>query len=199
MKKALLAVVASCLSAFAGDYADASLVVNLQEVSSDGVEVSWEGNGTFTGNIGIDLTFINFGTFLGSGIGDPESFVFSQPLTLSGIDLSTSSPYTNNYTGFDLRNQSGDDILFDSSGTNLVTGDTFTASGSAIVTGLAFSDLVPGTYSGSGVDSTRFGGVTLVIAAIPEPTAFVFGGLVSLGFVGLIVTRRRRKTASEPR
>ena len=69
----------------------------------------------------------------------------------------------------------------------------YDASGTSLVTGLAFADLAIGSYAGSNSrDARRLGGFTLHVSAqpVPSPTAvtLLLGALAVLGW------RRRSQT-----
>ena len=186
-------LVAAVLVLFA-NVAQANLVVTLQEVSGGNVEISWSSNMTVISDTDGGPSQLHFDDLSGSpfsvdaGIagGGGTEFILSSDLTLSGTDISDGgAPYTKSYGRLTLisNNMGSKDLRLEGAGAASVieTGDTYAlSSGSAIVNGLNFSDLNVGTYSSTMGDSGVFGSMTLVVSAVPEPSAFLFGTVVCL-------------------
>ncbi len=201
----LLLIYASLLSPLDTGLCRANLAITLQKVGVDGVRISWTGSGTIGGSSAAELqdvlSFNNFdGGLYGPAINDPgEGLVYSlsAPLSLTGMNAAMTMSYNNTYESLRLDNETADDLDL-LSGTNfaaaggqlsLQAGDSYEASGSTTVTGLSFSDLMPGTYEAFNTsgDTVLFGGVTLNITAVPEPSGLLFGGVVC----GLLAMKKR--------
>jgi hypothetical protein len=192
MKKVLLALVAmlpgTCL---------ANLVITFQQTAGNQVLASWSGSGELTGSgsVGLVLGFQNLLSNPGP-VNASFAGIGSSGLTLSGVDVSTNSNYSNNYSNIDITNGvgSGLDSLFMSGIglTFLEVGDTYTAMGSSILSGISFSDLNVGSYVSTTNDGVRFGSgnVTLNVVAIPEGNGIVFVGL-AMCTTGLIFYGRQ--------
>ncbi|MEM8943645.1 MAG: hypothetical protein AAGD11_00565 [Planctomycetota bacterium] len=161
--------------------AHADLVFTLREAPSDGVIGSVSGSGTFDNtSLGITNVFNvdDVGEFTDVGF---FNFVFVTPLTFApGITIGSVT--------IDDDGIGNDDFFWfinPPASNGLVP---YSASGSSVLAGLSFSDLVPGTYSSpTHPQSVALGGFTLNIVAIPEPSAFLCFGLV-----GVLESCRRR-------
>lgn len=170
--------------------ARADLVINLEEMTGNGVRMELSGSGTVdTGggaNPGATLDFLNFS-------GNP--FALSLPTTSSNFSLSgstaaflldgaTTSPVTTFRTQRSASAGGSDiDLLVSQAISN---GQTFVASGSATIDGLLFSDLNVGVYTSSDGDSSDFGDVTLNISpatAVPEAQSLLVVLLASAGLL----------------
>lgn len=183
-------LVAAVLVLFA-NVAQANLVVTLTETPDGDVEIAWSSSTAVisgddnSGAFQLHFDFLGGSPFNAGIIGGGGSeFTLSSDLTLSGTDASDGgSAFANTYNEITLINNPGSKNLRLEGGAGTVglgDGDTFTVSGSAIVNSLSFSDLNVGTYTSTAVDSTLFGSMTLVVSAVPEPSAFLFGTVVCL-------------------
>ena len=178
--------------------AQADLVVSMTEVSGGQVHISWSGMGTVSGDDSTgdfqlwfdDLSGSPFNAGIASGAG--STFALSSDLTFEGTDASNAgASYENTYASVVLINNTNANNLRLEGGagtTGLGDGDSYSVSGSAIVNSLSFADLNVGTYTSTSPDASLFGSMTLVVSAVPEPSAFLFGTVVCLA-TGL---RRRR-------
>lgn len=181
--------------------ADLMMTVRLQQIlgvggQPDGVRITWEGAGTISSPFSIpigtqnDLDFVDFvGTPYGSRIPDaPQSaglvFNLSAPLTLT-INPGTPAQFSQTYSQILLDNETRSDFSLLGMHPSLQVGQTFQASGSAIVGAeqlanstegapLSFEDLNVGSYfTDVATDAGTFGGVTLEITAVPEASAML--------------------------
>jgi len=185
--------------------ADAALVIDFDQVGT-GVDISISGSGTIInasgGNPGLTLDFLNFSS------GNPfltafnnQVFNLSSNLTITGTDAGNGgAAFTSTISA--IRLNSGGNNLSDvnlNGNFSIQTGDTFLATGTATVTGLLFSSLVPGTYtsSSSAGDAAEFGGVTLNInmSNVPEPASLAMMLVACCGAIGIRRRRQRTMTA----
>lgn len=172
--------------------APADIIINLTQ-SGTGVLASISGSGTVDtdggGNPGAALNFINF---TGSPFNASSTPALAVPWTISGLDASDgNAAYSSSISGltFDDAGDGGSDL--DLSGSfSIGDGDTYTAAGSSLVTGLLFTALNPGVYTSTEGDSADFGSVTLNITAVPEPQSFAL--LCGIAVFGWTAKRRRR-------
>lgn len=183
----------------------ANLAITMNKLPTNEVYITWTGSGTIDGDTstGIALNFNNFGQFFDSGSTPTlANFSLSAPLTLEGVDASASSSYTNNYNTLRLVDEAvSDDLASVGSSLSVISltdGDTYTASGSAMVVGLAASTLTNGFYTATGgPDLPLFNPVTLTIRAIPEPSATLFGGLMAVSILAPRSVWPRKREASD--
>lgn len=169
------------------------LSITLTKTGADGVTASITGSGTASGtSTGNLINLNNFtGSPFGGNIGSDDVFNLVSGLTISGQDSSKgNAPYTSTIDAIELENASVNSADLNLEGSfSIGNGDTFSASGSSLVTGLSFSDLNVGTYTASTStgDANEFGKATLNIV-VPEP-----GSLALAGISGLLCLRRRRR------
>ena len=198
--------------------ADLMMTVRLQQIPGvggqpDGVRITWEGEGTISSPFSIpigtqnDLDFVDFvGTPYGSRIpNDAQStgltFNLSAPLTLT-INPGTPGQFSQTYSQILLDNETRSDFSLLGTHPSLQVGQTFQASGSAVVGAeqlandtegapLSFDDLNIGSYfTDVAADAGTFGGVKLEITAVPEASA-VLGLTAILAFLRLRPARRQ--------
>ena len=191
--------------------ASADLTITLTESGSNQTQIQFSGSGVvsapplFPNNDDGELTFLNFSD---APFGFANTFSnltlsLSSNLQLSGTRNGGGS-YTTVFDEFVIRNhvvdQMGNPVpnsvdvdletpVGSDASSNVSTGDTYTASGTAIVQGLNYSDLNEGAFFSTQFDAARFGQVTLIIGAIPTPEP---GSMLLFGsFVSLLAWRRR--------
>lgn len=178
--------------AFCVGQSEAELIITLKKSGADNVEATFSGTGVIGADPGANLDLLNF---TGSPFVDASA---QGTFTAVNLDLKIKFFDVNDgntakeiaYDDFQINNVGAGvtDVTLHPSAPNpkLMIGDAYSASGTSILTGLSFSKLNLGTYSGTAGDTAAFGGVQL-ITAVPEPTSFVMFGLALVGF-----TRRRR-------
>ena len=170
----------------------ADMTITITEQPSGGIEFAWVGSGTILGGAasvpGTTLTFDNM-NFIGTDDSDDIDMV-GIGVDLSGLNLSYGgSPVT--FGLFDFEDDGSgavDDFRITTTpGGTGSPADTWAASGSFVTTAAQypFSNLIPGgplTPDATG-DVTAFGGVSVTITAVPEPSSFLLIAFVSIGFV----------------
>jgi hypothetical protein len=179
--------------------ASADLVISFTP-DADNVRMSVSGIGSVTpgvGNPGAALEFLNF-------TGNPFLTVSDSPYTFTDSTLSVTaggaSLAINSVQLINVGANQSDLTLMLSGPVNQM--NTYTFSGSAIVSGLTLAQLTAGIYTPQGAmgnqgDQDAFAPVTLSIASAPEPASLAMMGVAALGMCATGL-RRRRRTLSPP-
>ena len=164
------------LPLFTSARARADLIIDLLQVGTNEVQISWSGSGTLAANTD---TVLDFTAFSGSPFGVTGSFGLTAELALNvdGFPSLYNRIVLTSGNGFQLLHT--DDLLSPS----LSTGSAYeglasvTSGGDpefAKIKSLSFASLTPGTYISSSGDSAAFGTVTLNVStasvAVPEPS-----------------------------
>ncbi|MCR9278266.1 MAG: PEP-CTERM sorting domain-containing protein [Pseudomonadaceae bacterium] len=165
--------------------ASAALIVELAERRDGGTQANFWGAGTTNGAFEFNLD--------AHGIGD---FVLPTGPDNSWFDLANPVEFAD---GFNLERVHIDynpDSQFDDLRLGLSdfvpTRIDYDIQGSSLVSGLAFSSLIPGSYGASQhPDVNIVGGLSLVVTplSVPEPASIA---LFTIGLVALTLSRRRR-------
>ncbi|KAA1260052.1 hypothetical protein LF1_25910 [Rubripirellula obstinata] len=166
-----------------------ALVINLTQSGANDVVISVSGSGTVTAggnNPGSVIDFQDFGSPWNSSVDAIFSLTPNNTISLG--------PATYSQVALDIVGGSRFDFDFRSGSSSINNGDDFLGSGTATIVGLSFANLTPGTYTSTiadtnGNDADNFGGVTLNIVAVPEPSSVASFVLVG----GILAGRRRRR------
>lgn len=158
--------------------ASAGLILTLSNNGSGGTIATFQGSGRTSGAVGSVVS-------VGQNIGN---FVDNSGPNLDHFNLASALAFTPSISitrlFIDRDFFSLDDFHFDLDGF-LGGGVTYDINASSLVTGLLFSDLIQGTFNGTGRESRRLRGFKLVVAnQVPEPGILLLfgGGLALLGF-----------------
>lgn len=165
--------------------ANAALIIELAERHDGGTQANFSGSGTTNGAFEFNLD--------AHGIGD---FVFDTGPDNSWFDLANPVQFAD---GFNLErvhvdynpDPDFDDLRFGLSAF-VPTRIDYNIQGSSLVSGLAFSSLIPGSYGASQhPDVNIVGGVSLLVTplSVPEPASIA---LFAIGLIALTLSRRRR-------
>ncbi len=183
LSKALLLLASAMLLPMT---ANASLVLTLSDDGSNGTVATFVGTGTTSDYISSSIDVgSNIGEFAASNVLNNFRIFLDTPLAFAGtyiIELHFDWDY-----GLD-------DFDFHAS-SSTPGGTDYDINASSLVTGLAYSDLIPGTYFGNDVDADPLGGFRLEIGGfgtvgdvsyVPIPAALpLFLSAVGvLGFMG---------------
>jgi hypothetical protein len=194
--RSLQSAAALCVLFCFQNAASAGLVISFYEDAGN-VWMSLSGTGTVptgVGNPGSSLEFLNFTGTPFPGVADAPYMFGSSTLaaTAGGANLTINGVQLIS----DIANQS--DLILMLSG-NISQGDSYTFSGSAIVTGLTLAQLAAGVYTPLGAngnqgDQDAFAPVSLSIAAasVPEPAGLAMMCVAVLGACVAGVRCRRR-------
>lgn len=181
--KILRLITLTFVGVFVSSSANAGLILTLSNNGLGGTVATFQGSGTtstgfFAGSVRSSAKVgDNIGNFITST--GPKNTHFNLASTLA---LTPSIGITRLFVDRDFF--SFDDFHFDLDGF-LGKGVAYNINASSLVTGLLFSDLIQGTFIGTGRDSRRLGGFELVVAnQVPEPGILLLfgGGLALLGF-----------------
>ena len=176
------------LCLIAATSAQGAIIVNLSPGAGSGTNIEITGSGVINGGVNEIINFNNFPvSFTAIGFNDSQSFAAA--ISVSGTRLNSGNAYSQDLISvtIDGSKATPDFDLNLTAGSFFNVGDTYSVNGSTTLDGLAFADLIPGTYvPGNGGDTSNVGGLTLNI--VPEPTSMA---LASVG-LALIAFRRRR-------
>jgi len=178
------------LVVFSAD-ARAQLSMQINELASGGIRFSWNGSGNFggTGNLGnvvdirnADMSFVD---------ADLDLMAIAPAIDFSNLAFEVDGTQVTAYTDVAFDDQvGGDDFSFNPDGIGSISnsGQAWSASGFFETTPaqLAFSQFTPGdyTFATDVGDADAFGGATLNINRIPEPTSSLLCALLTLCAIG---------------
>jgi len=167
--------------------AAAGLILTFSDDGMGGTLADLQGSGQI-GNASFQtyIDGIQLGDFLAPGVARNVFYSLAQPLQF-GAGLTVDGLHLDN-------NRVGNDDLRIRVSAFSPTNFAYSVSGTSAVTGLAFSDLLPGTYAASThQDIGIVGGLQLIVqeplrVLEPDTVGLLIGGL------GLLLLRRRRAT-----
>lgn len=189
-RKTLPSLQACCLgivlTGLAAMPARAGLIIELSATDSGGTLATFTGSGTTVGAFQFNIDAHEIGNFVRSSgpnnlwflLADPVSFATGVSIERFHVDYNPAPTLDDLRIGMTEFVRSGID---------------FNVSGSSLIEGLSFAELIPGTYASSNrPDVGIVGGVSLVVhpRSVDEPGSLA---LLSLGLVALVLCRRRSK------
>ncbi len=182
LRRGLLVLGAVCVL---GSNASAALIIELAERHDGGTQANFSGSGTTVGAFEFNLDAHEIGDFVLDTGPDNAWFDLANPVQFAdGFNLERIHIDYNPDPDFD-------DLRFALSAF-VPTQIDYNIQGSSLVSGLAFSSLIPGSYGSSQhPDVNIVGGVSLLVTplSVPEPASIA---LFSIGLIALAFSRRRR-------
>lgn len=161
---------------------NAGLVVTLSNDGFDGVIATFEGSGV-TGGVGSNQTaqFFNIGEYTtasGSPFGLADTITFAPGISVLLLGISDDLAPNPDDFGFIV-----DGIIS--------PGTAYSATGSSVVIGLSYTDLIPGVYTSNEPGGIVIEDFTLVIEEIPTPALTCLGASFEAPFNETITLKNK--------